>query len=1013
MKKRLFLILLSLCLFAALIPGAFAQEVELLEIPDDLQWDNELYSVTNLKTGAVGPFSCDIPENGAAVLIFFGPECPNSQMFFSTLNECAWVNNPYVAFSASNIADANQEQILAMVQENALNVYEFVDLYNPDTSWLAFDYYSKVSEEYMLTMPLIVVLTQSDSGRMVRYVEQAYWNAENLYEILCAVSPSFADYESKKESGEVESHIHSYGDWSYTLEPTCTRPGEEARVCDCGAKLTRPVEAFGHSTENGTLVKEPTQTEKGLVSYDCSRCGEKQSVELPALEGSATHSGDLNTSKPTKEDLHNAWSAISDTQDYFVEEPVVTAPYGAGQLTDALLDSGLSYFNYTRYAANLPEVQLSDEMNEISQHGAVVLAALDYGLDHFPPQPDLMDGTFYEIGYEATSTSNLHMRYGYEGNPLQYGVQGFLDDPGDNNMLSLGHRQWMLNPTLLNVGFGFARAQSGSEYILTKVHDSSGAGMDYDFISWPASGNFPTNVFSYDAAWSITLNPWKYLAPQVEDLVITMTRRSDGRTWLFNAGTGAPKHPDTYHLTVNTEGYGVGNCIIFAPGSENIGTYQGEYLITVSGIYDLDGTPASLCYEVDFFDAEYECIEHSYRTETVEPTCSNPGHIRYTCELCGHTYAENNAPMLEHRFTTEVIEPSCEWPGYILSVCELCGLNRQTDFTDPLGHSFVSEEVPPTCTNYGYTLSTCTVCGSQREENYVDPLGHTFVGGVCSCGATESDPTEPPETRPTEPAPTEPEETEPTEPIPTEPEETDPTEPTPTEPEETEPTEPEETKPTEPPCEHKWSKWDVTEPTSKKEGLRTRECAVCGEVEKEILSKLSGKFEDVAEDQYYALPVDWAVQKGVTTGMSATIFAPDAECTRGQIVTFLWRAAGQPEPSSSKNPFKDVKSSDYYYKAVLWAVEEGITTGTSADTFSPDSGCTRAQVATFLWRAQGKPAAASKNPFSDVKKGEYYYEAVIWAVENGVTTGTSATTFAPTATCTRGQIVTFLYRAIA
>jgi len=212
---------------------------------------------------------------------------------------------------------------------------------------------------------------------------------------------------------------------------------------------------------------------------------------------------------------------------------------------------------------------------------------------------------------------------------------------------------------------------------------------------------------------------------------------------------------------------------------------------------------------------------------------------------------------------------------------------------------------------------------------------------------------------------------------------------------------------------HKWSKWEVTEPTSKKEGLRTRECAVCGEVEKEILSKLSGKFEDVAEDQYYALPVDWAVQKGVTTGMSATIFAPDAECTRGQIVTFLWRAAGQPEPSSSKNPFKDVKSSDYYYKAVLWAVEEGITTGTSADTFSPDSGCTRAQVATFLWRAQGKPAAASKNPFSDVKKGEYYYEAVIWAVENGVTTGTSATTFAPNATCTRGQIVTFLYRAIA
>ena len=269
----------------------------------------------------------------------------------------------------------------------------------------------------------------------------------------------------------------------------------------------------------------------------------------------------------------------------------------------------------------------------------------------------------------------------------------------------------------------------------------------------------------------------------------------------------------------------------------------------------------------------------------------------------------------------------------------------------------------------------------------------------------ETEPTEPEDSEPTEPAPTEPEETEPTEPVPTEPEETEPTEPA--------PTEPEETKPTEPPCEHEWSKWNVTAPTSKKEGKRTRECELCGEVEQEVLSKLSGEFQDVKDTEYYALPVDWAVQNKITNGVAEGKFGPDQDCTRGQIVTFLWRAAGEPEPTSTSNPFQDVKKDDYFYKAVLWAVENEITTGVGNGKFDPGASCTRAQVATFLWRSQGKPTATGSNPFGDVKKGEYYYEAVIWAVENGVTTGTSATTFEPEKTCTRGQIVTFLYRAFA
>ena len=172
-------------------------------------------------------------------------------------------------------------------------------------------------------------------------------------------------------------------------------------------------------------------------------------------------------------------------------------------------------------------------------------------------------------------------------------------------------------------------------------------------------------------------------------------------------------------------------------------------------------------------------------------------------------------------------------------------------------------------------------------------------------------------------------------------------------------------------------------------------------------------FEDVDPNEYYVPAVSWAVAKGVTAGTSATTFSPDEGCTRGQVVTFLWRAAGQPEPSGTKNPFKDVKSGEYYYNAVLWAVENGITSGTSATTFSPEDVCTRGQIVTFLWRANGKPTPSkTSNPSKDVKSGDYFYDAVLWAVEKGITLGTDATHFSPSDTCTRGQVVTFLYRAV-
>ncbi len=168
-------------------------------------------------------------------------------------------------------------------------------------------------------------------------------------------------------------------------------------------------------------------------------------------------------------------------------------------------------------------------------------------------------------------------------------------------------------------------------------------------------------------------------------------------------------------------------------------------------------------------------------------------------------------------------------------------------------------------------------------------------------------------------------------------------------------------------------------------------------------------FTDVQSGTYYYDAVQWAVDQSITAGTTATTFSPDVSCTRAQIVTFLWRAAGSPKVNGN-NPFADVQPSAYYYDAVLWAIEQGITAGTTSTTFSPDDTCTRAQAVTFLYRAAGSPIVSGTNNFTDVDSNSYYVPAVQWAVEKGVTAGTSETTFSPNSDCTRGQIVTFLYR---
>ena len=168
-------------------------------------------------------------------------------------------------------------------------------------------------------------------------------------------------------------------------------------------------------------------------------------------------------------------------------------------------------------------------------------------------------------------------------------------------------------------------------------------------------------------------------------------------------------------------------------------------------------------------------------------------------------------------------------------------------------------------------------------------------------------------------------------------------------------------------------------------------------------------FIDVPEDAWYYEAVKWAVKNGVTKGIGENRFGPDLPCTRAQIVTFLWRAAGCPEPKSTESPFPDLKPGAYYYKAVVWAAENGITTGDDTGRFDPDATCTRAQSVTFLFRALGTLTEGG-TAFSDVSANSYYADAVAWAAATGVTTGIGEGLFAPNDECTRAQIVTFLWR---
>lgn len=296
------------------------------------------------------------------------------------------------------------------------------------------------------------------------------------------------------------------------------------------------------------------------------------------------------------------------------QQASTTAPYAAGAVSDAALTAANGRFNALRRLAGLRSVTLNRTMCEQVQYGAVLLAATGK-LTHHPVKPEDMEDGFYKKGHAATSSSNIYMGTGAS---LPQAVDAFFDDSDVNNIANVGHRRWMLNPSMAKTGYGFAPsgfAYAGQNYNFACqwAFDRSGS-CDYDFISWPASGNFPSDLFDKTQAWSVTLNPERYETPRREDITVTLTR-DDGTRWGFSGKESYTPTAGEDYFNVDVTNYGVDNCVIFRPKLDESG-YDGSYIVEISGLKTKSGQSTSLCYQVSFFPLEVPAEEH--RVENVE-----------------------------------------------------------------------------------------------------------------------------------------------------------------------------------------------------------------------------------------------------------------------------------------------------------------------------------------------------------------------------------------------------------
>lgn len=724
-------------------------------------------------------------------------------------------------------------------------------------------------------------------------------------------------------------------------------------------------------------------------------------------------SGDLAAEKPSIADIQAKYATVTTAETRFDAEPSVTSPYALGELSPSFLDSGLTYFNYIRYLAGLPAVELSEEKNTAAQYGAVVMAA-NNELAHFPTQPEDMDDAFYQAGYAATSTSNLSMRgTSSAGNlqldVLQSAIAGQMSDSGSNNLSTLGHRRWLLSPRLLYTGFGCADAEFDGTfyrtYVDVPVFDRSGSAVDYDFVAWPASGYMPVQEFAIGDPWSVSLNPTKYATPALEDLTVTLTRVVDGKSCVFTSDT-CPETPaeDGSYFTIDTRGYGEGAAIIFRPASDDFGSTQyglGAYTVTVTGLQDRSGNAETLSYRVVFFDIEIGSAGQNIPSCSVYLSADGTDWVSegLTCAYDGTAKEPLVIVCSDETKLTQGVDYTVTYEDnveqgiasvVITGIGQYSGVKRVSfEINDPTHpHEFGSPTFIWSADNSACSAAfTCSICGIVQMRpctvtRTVEPATCTERGSVQITASVTVGIRTYRTSKWTQLAA----------------------------------------------LGHDWDSGVITTPATETEaGVMTYTCTRCKATKTEVIPATglcdggatcpSRGLSDVKTHWGHS-SIDYCVEHGLMNGVGDGKFNPDGTVTRAMLATVLYRQAGSPDVQNA-SAFPDVNPGEWYGKAIAWAADAGIVTGYPDGTFDPNKAVTRQEMATMFYRYAkfakfDVSAAGDLSVFPDRNQVlEYAMEAMVWANGAGLITGNvvnDVTCLDPKGNATRSQLATILMR---
>lgn len=646
------------------------------------------------------------------------------------------------------------------------------------------------------------------------------------------------------------------------------------------------------------------------------------------------------------------------------EVPSFSAPYRAGSLAKTDIDDAENAMKIVRFLAGVPykDVAFSDELNNIAQHGSVLLAASNQ-FSHTPTQLDDMNDDFFSLGYQGCSEANISAGR----SNISSSVLGFMYDAGANNIMRAGHRRWILNPGNQEFGIGYADGPDAS-YGGHRINMYVFAGLGYwecesdSYIAWPSDGAFPIQYLAadeyidtvIDCPWSINLGS-PYAAPEKESLTLKLTRVRDGKTWTFDKDTpnlGNEGLSDSkLHLTTDNSGYGITKAIIFRPDPDSLGAIQdGDiFKVELSGITYTDGTPTTLSYDINFFDLD---------------KAVNGANVTFAVK-------NNDTPLIDAAVT----------------------IDGQTVTTDTNGQVTISLEKGQSyeyhVTKEGYTESTgkITVDGSSttKEVTLKRIVSFTVKGTLVPYNGNPQavDITLDPMVDYTV------------------------------------------TYNGSSDIPVNAGDYDVivtvneegySGQAAKKMTITQAELEIAADAKVKKLGSEDPKLTyTIVSGQLYGndtLTGKLTRTSGEKTGIYE-IQQGTLQANSNYKLTFVPASFVITDKSGTlpwNNPFTDVYEHDWYYKSVEYVHKNSLFSGLTATQFGPNVPVTRGMLVTVLYRAEGKPEVLTGSQFEDVAAGAYYEKAVTWAEQNGIVSGYSETFFAPDAPILREQIAAIFYR---